>query len=104
MSGSWSGGARIARLTRRVVEVHGMTCHLCGTECLPRSEVGHLHPLVVTLDHIVPRSRGGTDDVENLRPAHRRCNLSRGAGPARSRRPPRRPARAVDASEFFRGP
>ena len=26
------------------------------------------------LDHRVPRSRGGTNDLSNLRPLHRRCN------------------------------
>ena len=31
-----------------------------------------------SLDHIVPRSRGGSDDVSNLRLAHRWCNSVRG--------------------------
>ncbi|MFJ6299437.1 HNH endonuclease [Streptomyces griseoviridis] len=32
-----------------------------------------------TADHIVPLSRGGTNDVENLRPACGPCNFSRGS-------------------------
>ncbi|MFJ8152239.1 HNH endonuclease [Streptomyces sp. NPDC094468] len=31
-----------------------------------------------TADHIVPLSRGGTNDIENLRPACGPCNFSRG--------------------------
>lgn len=30
------------------------------------------------VDHVLPRSRGGTDDLRNLRAACRRCNLRRG--------------------------
>ena len=32
----------------------------------------------MTVDHILPRSRGGQDLLENLLPACRRCNYSRG--------------------------
>ncbi|MGW1626249.1 HNH endonuclease [Streptomyces sp. NPDC002172] len=31
-----------------------------------------------TADHIFPLSRGGTNDIENLRPACGPCNFSRG--------------------------
>lgn len=46
---------------------------ICGEPCL----YGQQHeadPDYLTLDHIVPRSRGGDDHLSNLRPAHRRCN------------------------------
>lgn len=33
-----------------------------------------------TRDHVVPLSRGGTNEWSNLRPAHRRCNSGRGNG------------------------
>ncbi len=33
-----------------------------------------------TVDHIVARSLDGSHDLENLRPAHRSCNSSRGRG------------------------
>lgn len=32
----------------------------------------------LTIDHIVPVSRGGTDDIDNLQAACRRCNSSKG--------------------------
>ena len=28
----------------------------------------------VTVDHIVPKAHGGTDRIENLQPAHGKCN------------------------------
>jgi 5-methylcytosine-specific restriction endonuclease McrA len=35
-----------------------------------------------TADHIIPRTLGGSDDVEtNLRPAHKLCNQLRGRQP-----------------------
>lgn len=63
--GSWGG--RVAQaLVRRTLEVYGDVCHLC------------LEPGATTADHLVPRSQGGDDSIENLRPAHRRCNYQRG--------------------------
>ena len=34
-------------------------------------------PTRLEIDHIIPRSEGGSDRLENLRPAHKRCNLAR---------------------------
>ena len=36
-------------------------------------------PGAPTVDHVVPRARGGTSDPTNLRLAHRRCNGARGS-------------------------
>ena len=49
----------------------GPRCWLCG---------GHVRPAhynmerCATLDHVIPVSKGGPDDVENLRIAHKFCN------------------------------
>ena len=51
---------------RAVVLVPGALCHWCGataTEC----------------DHIIEHDRGGTDTLDNLVPACKRCNARRGA-------------------------
>lgn len=50
-------------------------CALCG-EAVDRS-LEWPHPLSKSVDHIVPISKGGTDDIENLQLAHLRCNISK---------------------------
>lgn len=52
------------------------TCQICSE---PVDYSAHyLSDWYPTLDHIVPRSKGGGDAVENLRTAHRWCNSVRG--------------------------
>lgn len=53
------------------------TCWLCGTPTSP--EWTALDPLAPTLDHLIPRVHGGTDDPDNLGTAHAICNSRRGA-------------------------
>lgn len=50
----------------QVFQRDGFRCKLCGSS-------GNL-----TIDHIVPRSNGGSDDKENLRTLCRTCNINRG--------------------------
>lgn len=59
------------RKVQAVVALHGETCWLC------------LEPISgkLTLDHVKPKSKGGTAAVSNLRPAHFDCNQKRGNGP-----------------------
>lgn len=59
-----SGRGSLA-ITRQVLAVWGDICHLCG------------RPGATTRDHLIPYSHGGTDDLGNLRPAHRSCNSRR---------------------------
>ena len=46
----------------------GYRCAYCGAENIP-----------LELDHIIPRSRGGSDNPENLTLACKPCNSSKGA-------------------------
>lgn len=72
---SW-GGRRIAGLRRAVIAEYGAVCvHCHGVIDLDRR---HPDPLSLSIDHVVPRSRGGSDELANLRPAHLHCNCSRG--------------------------
>lgn len=61
-------------------------CALCGRwidKSLPAND-----PMSWTADHIDPLSEGGAEtDLSNLRPAHMRCNSSRGNGKGRRARP-----------------
>lgn len=62
---------------RRILERDGMTCQLCQSPV--RTDVEPTHPRYPNLDHIVPRSLGGSDEESNLRCACRQCNVLRGA-------------------------
>lgn len=61
----WAG-RKVAALTALVLGTYGTDCHLCGG------------PGATSADHLVPRSKGGTDALDNLRPAHLGCNIARG--------------------------
>ena len=65
---SW-GGRKVARLRAEVIAEYGRTCILCG-EWIPVYEP-------VSVEHLTPRSRGGGDELWNLRPAHESCNKVR---------------------------
>lgn len=54
-----------------IIDRDGCRCHICGKK-VRRSQV--------TLDHLVPLSRGGGHTALNLRVAHLSCNSRRGAG------------------------
>ena len=80
------------KLTRKEVFIRdGYTCQYCGRQC---------HDL--TIDHVVPRSRGGPHTWENLVSACRSCNHRKaGRTPAEARMDllaePRKPA----ASSYY---
>ena len=38
----------------------------------------------LTIDHTIPRSRGGTDAIENLQPMHAKCNSAKGCSMPKS--------------------
>lgn len=55
------------------------TCWLCEEDVDP-ALVGSLSPWRPSLDHVTPRSRGGSNDPSNLRLAHQWCNSVRSDG------------------------
>lgn len=46
-------------------------CWICFRPIAQKSDM--------TLDHVVPKSRGGTNRLDNVRAAHKLCNNQRGA-------------------------
>jgi 5-methylcytosine-specific restriction endonuclease McrA len=47
-------------------------CYLCGEDIDYRAH--YLEPDAFTLDHVIPLARGGPDTLDNIAPAHRKCN------------------------------
>ncbi len=60
----------------RLAARDGWICWICGDNVDAATPVGS--PWSATIDHVVPKSRGGSSEPENLRLAHRRCNGRRG--------------------------
>lgn len=56
-------GATLSEL----ISEHGPLCYLCGTA------------EAITVEHMIPLSRGGSNERENLRPACKSCNSSKRA-------------------------
>lgn len=52
-------------------------CHMCGG-AIERGETNDA--LRLSLDHLIPQSKGGGDEPSNIRPAHFGCNSSKGDG------------------------
>ena len=52
-------------------------CHLCGL-LVYKGKFDVANPKSKTLDHLIPASLGGLNDVSNLRLAHFSCNSSKG--------------------------
>ena len=67
--GNGRGGRPWRRLRNLVLVRDGYTCQACGTISVTDMEV----------DHITPVSRGGTDDMTNLRALCRRCHATKTA-------------------------
>lgn len=66
----------------QVIDIYGSVCHLCGKDIDMTAKRSPGKPgweLSLHLDHVIPISKGGTDTLENVRPAHGICNIKKGA-------------------------
>lgn len=52
-------------------------CSICGLR-IPDSIVSPEHPLFGTVDHVIPKAKGGLNVLANRRAAHRMCNWHKG--------------------------
>ena len=57
---------------RKIIAADQPPCHICGGEILYGAH--HLDPLSFTIDHITPRNKDGSDTLDNIAAAHRKCN------------------------------
>lgn len=58
---------------RKLLRIWGCTCFYCGE--------GFSVSRPATLEHLIPRSLGGTKEIGNLALAHEKCNSIRGNAP-----------------------
>ncbi len=61
-----------------ILNTYGNVCHICLKEIdlsLPRNSKGNNWQYGLHIDHVIPLSKGGTDTVDNVRPAHAICNM-----------------------------
>lgn len=76
-NGYWpqrGGGDWISpKLRQRIYDRDSLTCYLCDSQLDRLIETNH--PKAPTIDHVIPRSKGGTDDLTNLRTCCRECNI-----------------------------
>lgn len=71
MSGTTRGRRRIVS---RLRGKYGDNCHWCKN-CMVFDGDG---PLRATIEHVIPLDRGGLDNLNNMRLAHKKCNNQRG--------------------------
>jgi len=56
----------------QVLREYGDKCHICKETI--DLELDRTSRMGLTVDHVIPLSKGGTDEIDNLRPAHWICN------------------------------
>lgn len=99
MATSRTGTTRWIKTRRLLIAEHKATGKPCP-ECLSPLEYDiSLHKKSPEIDHIIPVSRGGTDDRKNLRVICRQCNQSLGGKLKTPRPKPMRPT--ISASPIW---
>lgn len=64
---------RTAEHRERICIARAWLCHICGLPIDPLHQRWEL-------DHRIPLASGGTDDDDNLSPAHAKCHLDKTVG------------------------
>jgi hypothetical protein len=62
---------------REIFDRDGWLCHICGLGI--DGSLNRMSPMGATIDHVFPIAKGGLDSVDNVKAAHRSCNLAKGA-------------------------
>ena len=57
---------------KKIILATQSICGICGQPV--DKSLKYPHPMSPTVDHIIPCNRGGSDDLENLQLANRKCN------------------------------
>ena len=62
---------------RKVFEQESERCYLCGTQTIWSSDLNY-EPNLATVDHLIPISKGGNHNWDNVRNCCMRCNIKKG--------------------------
>lgn len=65
----------------QVLSLYGDVCHICNEEIdltAPRNCKGQNWEFGLHIDHVVAIANGGPDTLDNVRPAHAKCNIDKG--------------------------
>ncbi|XCB30293.1 hypothetical protein RQN30_02345 [Arcanobacterium hippocoleae] len=76
MSGRYLSGDRARKMKLLVLSTYGSRCAKCGH--VIDLNVSYPDPMSFSLGHQLPLSKGGSDELANLRPEHRVCNIKAG--------------------------
>ena len=75
------GVLSISYSLEQVLATYGTNCHICQDPIdltISRKPGIHGWEKALHIDHVIPMSKGGPDILDNVRPAHAFCNLSKG--------------------------
>jgi 5-methylcytosine-specific restriction endonuclease McrA len=85
--------------------IHGPDCHICSLPIdfsAPRRSFAPGWEKGLQLDHVIPLAKGGSDQIENVKPSHGLCNLSKGNKVASAKKHPRyEPVRSVPRKKYY---
>lgn len=76
------GNSHAPYSTKLVLETYGTDCHLCNQKIdleAPRTASIKGYEFGLQVDHLIPLVKGGSDNIENVRPSHAICNMRKGA-------------------------
>lgn len=62
----------VFKKNKKIILATQSICGICGQPV--DKSLKYPHPMSPTVDHIIPCDKGGSDDLDNLQLAHRKCN------------------------------
>jgi 5-methylcytosine-specific restriction endonuclease McrA len=88
-----------------ILFLHGTNCHICNLPIdfsAPRQVSSPGWENALHLDHVIPLSKGGSDQIENVKPSHGKCNLIKGNTLlSESKHPRYTPIRSVPRAKYY---
>ena len=88
-----------------VIFLHGTSCHICKLPIdfsAPRRAFMPGWEYGLQFDHVIPLTKGGSDQIENVKPSHGLCNLSKGNKIVSENKQPRyTPVRSVPRKKYY---